>query len=185
MAAPHEQSPADVDGPSAIDEARLPRWMQPQAVLGRYRERTTFDRPAPEQGSQVPPHWGEGADEPPDAQAELDPVVDLNRLPSWMKSQGYVPIAPTLNSRSRANRAGNEGEEGERPWWEWRRLEAAPDFEPSPLHFEADLDSVDATPSDLPAELDWAALPRWMRAVPEQGPPDEQECEAGSGPGWE
>jgi hypothetical protein len=34
-------------------------------------------------------------------------------------------------------------------------------------------DCVDATVSDLPAEVDIEALPRWMRAVPEQGPPFE------------
>ena len=86
---------------------------------------------------------------------------------------------------SRANRAGNEGEEGERPWWEWRRPAVTPHFEPPPPRFEADLEQVDEAASDLLPELDWAALPRWMRSVPEQGPPDEVECEAGSGPGWE
>ena len=43
-------------------------------------------------------------------------------------------------------------------------------------------DCVDATVSALPAEVDLAALPRWMRAVPEQGPPEELAFEAGRGP---
>ena len=43
-------------------------------------------------------------------------------------------------------------------------------------------DFVDAAVSDLPAEVDLAALPRWMRAAPEHGPPEELEFEAGSGP---
>ena len=48
-------------------------------------------------------------------------------------------------------------------------------------------DCVDAAVSDLPAEVDLAALPRWMRAAPEHGPPEELEFEAGSGPAndWE
>jgi hypothetical protein len=51
---------------------------------------------------------------------------------------------------------------------------------PSPPWGEADC--VDATVSDLPAEVDLSALPRWMRAVPEQGPPEGLEFEAGRGP---
>jgi hypothetical protein len=43
-------------------------------------------------------------------------------------------------------------------------------------------DFVDAAGSALPAEVDLDALPRWMKSVPEQRPPEELEFEAGSGP---
>ena len=56
-----------------------------------------------------------------------------------------------------------------------------PACDPTP-HFESFPEFADEAASDLPPELDWAALPRWMRAVPEQGPPDEVESQAGSGP---
>ena len=41
---------------------------------------------------------------------------------------------------------------------------------------------VDAVVSALPAEVNLSALPRWMRAVPEQGPPEELEFKARHGP---
>ena len=43
---------------------------------------------------------------------------------------------------------------------------------------------MDEPTSDLPPELAVAALPRWRQAVPEPGPTDEEECEAGSGLDW-
>jgi hypothetical protein len=182
-AAPPRQGQAalDPDGPCVVDEASLPAWMKSPATPRPYRERTTFDRPAPEEGSQVPPAWSEDADALPEPQAELDPVVDLASLPPWMKSQGYVPIVPTLNSRSRLPQVSDVAEEeSTRRWWDYAR--------PPPAHVldvpedHAGSDFIDAPACDLPGEVDVAALPRWMRAVPEQGPPDEQECKAGSGP---
>ena len=65
-----------------------------------------------------------------------------------------------------------------RPELEWQRPAAEP-FADEPA---ADFDFVDPDVSDLPPELDFERLPRWMRSVPEQGPPDEPEFEAGSGP---
>ena len=62
--------------------------------------------------------------------------------------------------------------------WDWQR--------PAQLELDSQAlvepEFVDTAVSDLPAEVDLAALPRWMRAVPEQGPPDELEFEAGRGP---
>jgi hypothetical protein len=133
-------------------------------------------------GSQVP-QWGEDVDDLPGDEADLDPVVDLARLPHWMKSQGYVPIQPTLNSRSRL-RVNSEGE-STRDWraeWEWQRpAEAQAELEvESQVLVEPDF--ADAVVSELPAEVDLDALPRWMKSAPEQGPPDELEFEAGRGP---
>jgi hypothetical protein len=186
MTLPARSGAEDLDGPGWVDEAQLPRWMQSASPPQARRGQTRFDRPAPEEGSQVPPGWGEEVDALPDAQAELDPVVDLARLPPWMKSQGYVPISPTLNSRSRPTFEEEQGEEAERrPWWGWTRPVAEPALDEPQPSFEPSLELTDEPASDLPSELEVAALPRWMRAVPEQGPPDEQEWEAGSGPGWE
>ena len=87
-------------------------------------------------------------------------------------------------SRSPPSSEESQGEE-ERRWWEWQRPEEAPALGEPQQDPSSDLDFIDAPPSDLPPEQDVAALPRWMRSVPEQGPPDEVECEAGSGPDWE
>ena len=62
---------------------------------------------------------------------------------------------------------------------------AEPALDEPELSFEPSFELTDEPTTDLPAELDVAALPRWMRAVPEQGPPEEEEWEAGSGPGLE
>jgi hypothetical protein len=168
-----------------VDPAQLPTWMRTASPQRPYRH-GPFDRPAPEEGSQVPPQWGEDVDDLPAEEAALDPVVDLARLPRWMTSQGYVPIQPTLNSRSRL-RVNSEGEStrGWRAEWDWQR--------PAQVQVELEVESqalvepefVDTAVSDLPAEVDLAALPRWMRAVPEQGPPEELEFEAGRGPAEE
>ena len=56
--------------------------------------------------------------------------------------------------------------------WDWQR--------PSQVLVEAEL--VDAAVSDLPSKIDLDALPRWMTAGQEQGPPNELEFEAGRGP---
>ena len=90
------------------------------------------------------------------------------------------------HNASRAPGAGDESKEVEREWWEWQRPAVTPDFEPPPPDFESPPDQGFEAASDLPPELDWTALPRWMRAVPEQGPPEAVECDAGSGPdAWE
>ena len=70
-----------------------------------------------------------------------------------------------------------------RPELEWQRPPSEPFLDEPP----PDFDFVDPTVSDLPPELDFEQLPRWMRAVPEQGPPEELEFQAGSGPAddWE
>jgi hypothetical protein len=92
-----------------------------------------------------------------------------------------VPTKP--DSRPRVNCEG----EPTRLWraeWDWQR--------PAQVQVQAELEVesqallepefVEADDSDIPAEVDLSALPRWMRAVPEQGPPEELEFEAGSGP---
>jgi hypothetical protein len=77
-------------------------------------------------------------------------------------------------SRLRVNSEG-ESTRGWRAEWDWQR--------PAQVQVELEVESqalvepefVDTAVSDLPAEVDLAALPRWMRAVPEQGPPEELE----------
>jgi hypothetical protein len=68
-----------------------------------------------------------------------------------------------------------EGDESTRLWRaEWQR--------PPQLELESQAlvvpEFVDAA-AGLPAEVDLEALPRWMRVVPEQGPPEKPEFEAG------
>jgi hypothetical protein len=58
-----------------VDPAQLPTWVRAGAPPP-YSQRP-FDRPAPEEGSQVPPQWGEDVDALPGEEADLDPVVDL------------------------------------------------------------------------------------------------------------
>ena len=67
----------------------------------------------------------------------------------------------------------------------WQRAPAEPSLDEPQASFDSDI--VDDVASDQPPEVDFEQLPRWMRAVPEQGPPDELEFEAGSGPAddWE
>ena len=88
-----------------------------------------------------------------------------------------------MDSASRPVRLSEESEEeSTRRWWEWTRPAAEPALDEPQLESITGFDFMDEPTSDLPPELDWAALPRWMRAVSEQGPPEEEQCEAGSGP---
>jgi hypothetical protein len=83
----------------------------------------------------------------------------------------------------------NSEDESTRLWraeWDWQRPAEAQ----AQVQAELDVESqalvepefVDAAVSELPSEVDLAALPRWMRAGPEQGPPEALEFEAGRGP---